>query len=585
MVVLAAAICTRNGKALLSRQFVEFSRLRIEGLLAAFPKLLQSSTSGPSSDGEVKEAKQHTYIETDSVRYVYQPIEDLFLLLITNKASNIVEDLETLRLLSKIVPAIAEGDTEEKIMDYCFDLVFAFDEVITTGGYRENITVEQVRINLEMDSHEEKMHKMIQQSKIDSAKDQMIKQSKVIKERQREQMKLDRNLQGIGGGGYTSGGGMTGFGGGGESDYGDSYNASPMGGMGDMNRNKSYDSKSTSENPYISTTFGRDESTPTETLKASKKGMKLGSKKGNNSLDGETGSNKATDSLLNSMVREDNLKMLPTNMKVSNSNDHDNEIIDTSQPIQDVILTVEEKAIAQITRDGAINSLDIKGTLTFTATTENARKSLINIDLNCPSDILQSFNFNLHPKMNKQSYDNNKTLVLKDPSKGFPAGRPVGILRWSLNANNVNDLNSFLPITINCWPEEEGKGKMNVNISYDMTESMVIKELHNVNVIVPLGTADQPSIDSVDGHHFHDASNGRLIWSNQVIDSSNNPAGSIEFTVSGRDPDVFFPILVEFQSSQLYVDANITGVLSIDKNLPIPYSLSKMLGSEGYTVV
>ncbi len=35
------------------------------------------------------------------MRYVYQPIENLFLLLVTNKASNIVEDLETLRMLSK----------------------------------------------------------------------------------------------------------------------------------------------------------------------------------------------------------------------------------------------------------------------------------------------------------------------------------------------------------------------------------------------------------------------------------------------------------------------------------------------------
>lgn len=35
------------------------------------------------------------------MRYVYQPIENLFLLLLTNKASNIVEDLETLRMLSK----------------------------------------------------------------------------------------------------------------------------------------------------------------------------------------------------------------------------------------------------------------------------------------------------------------------------------------------------------------------------------------------------------------------------------------------------------------------------------------------------
>lgn len=34
-------------------------------------------------------------------RYVYQSMESLYLLLVTNRASNIVEDLETLRLLSK----------------------------------------------------------------------------------------------------------------------------------------------------------------------------------------------------------------------------------------------------------------------------------------------------------------------------------------------------------------------------------------------------------------------------------------------------------------------------------------------------
>lgn len=66
------------------------SRIRIEGLLAAFPKLVGTG-------------KQHTYIETENVRYVYQPIESLFLLVVTNKQSNILEDLETLRLLSKLV--------------------------------------------------------------------------------------------------------------------------------------------------------------------------------------------------------------------------------------------------------------------------------------------------------------------------------------------------------------------------------------------------------------------------------------------------------------------------------------------------
>ena len=46
----------------MSRQFVDMSRIRIEGLLAAFPKLVSSG-------------KQHTYVETENVRYVYQPME------------------------------------------------------------------------------------------------------------------------------------------------------------------------------------------------------------------------------------------------------------------------------------------------------------------------------------------------------------------------------------------------------------------------------------------------------------------------------------------------------------------------------
>ncbi len=75
--------------------------------------------------------------------YVYQPLDALFVVLITTKNSNILEDLETLRLFAKVIPEYCKSMTEGEVSANAFELIFAFDEIVALG-YRESVNLHQV---------------------------------------------------------------------------------------------------------------------------------------------------------------------------------------------------------------------------------------------------------------------------------------------------------------------------------------------------------------------------------------------------------------------------------------------------------
>jgi hypothetical protein len=58
--------------------------------------------------------------------------------------------------------------------------------------------------------------------------------------------------------------------------------------------------------------------------------------------------------------------------------------------------------------------------------------------------------------VDKKLFENQSILALKDDSKPFPPAR-VAVLRWAVKSQEE----SFLPLNITCWPEEEGNGKVN----------------------------------------------------------------------------------------------------------------------------
>jgi hypothetical protein len=146
-VVLAASICTRGGKAVLARSFHDIKRSRIEALLASFPKAANSGT-------------QHTTVEQDNVRFVYQPLDELYMVLITNKQSNILQDIDSLHLFAQVVTSTCKSLDEREILRNAYELISAFDELVTLG-YRENLTISQIKTFLEMESHEERIQEII----------------------------------------------------------------------------------------------------------------------------------------------------------------------------------------------------------------------------------------------------------------------------------------------------------------------------------------------------------------------------------------------------------------------------------------
>lgn len=543
MVVLSVSICTRGGKALVSRQFVEMTRMRIEGLLAAFPKL-------------VEHAKQHTFVETDKVRYVYQPLENhMFLLLITTKASNIVEDLSTLRLLAKVVPDVSGVLLESAINEHAFDLIFAFDEVIAAGGYREEASLSSIRTNLVMDSHEEKMHDMIEEQKRKVAEDKAREKAAEFNSQNFENMRQSVFNQN---GPSTAGtsGGMVGFGGGGPPSGGDLFQGFGSDSASGSKAQNNFDPYA--DNPYNKPSVPEEPTAPRIPVK----GMQLGG----------LGGAKKKDSLMAAFAAEDNFQL---NTKSGNDFGLSETVAaPAAPPSAPVTLVLEEKISANMNRDGGIDSAEVKGTLTYTANTDQGTFSTIAINKSVLSTQCKAnWNLSTHPKVNKSTYEKQGILALKDTKKGFPLNRPVGVFRWTYSSPDA------APITINCWPEDEGSGSINVNIEFELTRPNMT--LHDVNIVLPLGSTDPPAIESIDGVYKHDPRAGMICWHHDVVDAKND-SGSMEFSIAGSNTEAFFPIQISFKSQNLLCPIEIMGVSSINGGAPVPNTMTKNVIPDSY---
>ncbi|XP_065162583.1 LOW QUALITY PROTEIN: coatomer subunit delta [Atheta coriaria] len=513
MVLIAAAVCTKSGKTLVSRQFVEMTKARIEGLLGAFPKLIPAGT-------------QHTFVETDSVRYVYQPLEKLYMLLITTKASNILEDLETLRLFARVIPDYCRSLDENEIAENAFNLIFAFDEIVALG-YRESVNLSQIRTFVEMDSHEEKVYQAVRQTQEREAKNKMREKAKEL---QRQRMEAAKK------GGKPSFGGSGGF--------GNSTGYTPYQ-VGDV-ANTNNDIKPPSS--YSS-------SIPQKPVSA--RGMKLG------------GKSKDVESFVDQLKSEGENVISPNNKM---SQGLKAPAIKTN--VDEVMLRQEEKLIVKMYRDGGVQHFELLGLITLHIGNEKWGRIRVQLENNDSRGIqLQT-----HPNVDKELFKLRSQIGLKQPQKPFPLNTDVGVLKWRLQSTDE----AHIPLLINCWPSEAGDGSCDVNIEYELAHTNL--ELSDVTISIPLPIGCNPVVAECEGNYNHIARQNQLVWSLPIVDASNK-TGAIEFSAAKAIPNDFFPITVSFTSKNSYTDIKITEVSLVDDDSPVKYSVEMVQFPDKYEIV
>ncbi|XP_030763221.1 coatomer subunit delta [Sitophilus oryzae] len=508
MVLIAAAVCTKAGKTIVSRQFVEMTKARIEGLLAAFPKLIPTGT-------------QHTFVETDSVRYVYQPIERLYMLLITTRASNILEDLETLRLFARIIPEYCKSLEENEIIDNAFNLIFAFDEIVALG-YRESVNLSQIRTFVEMDSHEERVYQAVRQTQEREAK---LKMREKAKELQRQ--KIEAVKRGI------------------KPSYGSS------GGFG-ANTN-------TYSSPAPNDLLVNDVKPPVYTPTQKPRGMKLG------------GKGRDVESFVDQLKSEGEKVVTPISNSVSQTGSKTPQI---KSDINDVHLRLEEKLVVRMGRDGGVQQFEVLGLVTLHIGDEKLGRIRVQLE----NKDTRGVQLQTHPQVDKELFKMRSQIGLKQSSKPFPLRSDVGVLKWRLQGTEE----SYVPLLINCWPSESGDGGCDVNIEYELAHLNL--ELTDVNINIPLPIGSTPVVGECDGTYIHEQRRTQLIWNLPLIDA-NNKTGSLEFTVAKSIPDDFFPLTVSFTSRTSYASIKIIDVLSVDDDSPVKYSVESALYPDKYEIV
>jgi len=538
MVVLSAAICSKSGKVIIGRQYIDMTRGRVEGLYSTFSKLIQVPQSASKSDD------QFTLLETDTVRYLYQILDSgaaasssnskdntMYLVVVTTIYSNIIENAAVLQNLYKLVNYITSNSVQTdgpmtmmRVLSMrFFDIVHAFDLVITPHGLLNESVVNMNLINtiLEMDSMDEKIAQRDEESKTAAAR-QLAKQ-KAAFFRAQQHSTHSAMPHGFGGGMST-----------------------PIA-SGPRSASKPMESMSSSSSSSSSTSNAGSSSAPKG------KGLVLGGKKG---LQLSTTNASRTAAPTTSPSRASASSSSPAAAAAPRTSDAELDV------------KIVEQLSVEMNQDATLNSMQIRGELSLCAQTESAGFAAVQL---VETGVATQAQFKAHPQIDKDMWTNGKVVCGKG-DKPFPVGHDITVLKWMYSGDSMS--NTQPPVSVTCWPTVSPESIM-MTIEYDVTEGCV-GNMKDAVLVMPLppevASIQERDRDVIDigevqaGTEFvYDSEKGGMVWRIGDITDAERKNGSIEFSIDlGRVGDANGDVLPQLFPMHL--------TFQLDENAPSPTS-------------
>lgn len=209
-----------------------------------------------------------------------------------------------------------------------------------------------------------------------------------------------------------------------------------------------------------------------------------------------------------------------------------------------VHVTVAESISAKLSREGSLESFEVRGNLQLQITDA----ALTQIKLDMITDDSKNAQWSTHPKVDKPLFLKNKVVQLKDTSRGFPKNTKLEVLRWT--HSEKTGATGDLPLTLTAWVNQSSDDNYSVTVEYELTGN---DSLRDVAVTIPYSTSE-PAVSSFDA--VYEVSGDSLEWNIGAIDSEN-ASGSFEFEAQTDSDTSFFPMSIRFSKSRPFINVDV----------------------------